>query len=165
MEVKKNDFVHLEDLFIYNWFPTTQVSIVFQHSSASQCDYVWVSLAHMCRWLFKDNCFKCALSEFFKLLNPNPGGLFVLEQCQISTCFCLLCVSAPRWEEVRGFVQAAGLGCEDHPTLVQTTTQPRETQHTGTLLREHVRIGFLSVLAFFQGFWFVIVNFLSIIWI
>lgn len=43
-----------------------------------QCDYVWVSLAHICRWLFKDNCFKCALSEFFKLLNQNSGGLFVL---------------------------------------------------------------------------------------
>lgn len=50
----------------------------------------------------------------------------------------LLFPPASGWEEVGGPVQAAGLGREDHPALVQTAAQPGEAQHVGPLLRKHV---------------------------
>lgn len=71
-------------------------------------------------------------------------------------CYCWCCVSsqmicttsnivsvclvlpAPGWKEAGGLVQAARLGCANHPALVPTTAQPGETQHSRPILWKHV---------------------------
>ncbi|XP_048835181.1 ceramide synthase 6 isoform X2 [Brienomyrus brachyistius] len=52
---------------------------------------------------------------------------------------------APRREEVRRPLQAARLGCEDHPTLVPASAEPGEAQYADPLLREHVEIHILPL--------------------
>lgn len=46
---------------------------------------------------------------------------------------------APRWKEAGRIVQAARLGRPNHPALVPTKTQPRETEHPCQILWKHVR--------------------------
>lgn len=54
--------------------------------------------------------------------------------------FVVLCSIASRWEEAGGPLQAAGLGCAQHSTLVSTKTQPGKAQYSYQVLWEHVRM-------------------------
>lgn len=87
--------------------------------------------------------YPCVWQAASKTSRGNYGGSkFKVDLLQLGkeTIFILLCSVASRWEEAGGPLQAAGLGCTQHSTLVSTKTQPGKAQHSYKVLWEHVRM-------------------------